>query len=98
MPFCGEFSSNKTFWSNPDTCTLIMLLWITCIRLIDVSFSVFPKLGQTIYHDYMKLYIFPASIYMFSVYKFIVQTNTNSYFSKCVQIMSSIIFYSNTGT
>lgn len=33
-----------------------------------MSFSVFPKLGQTIYHDYMKLYIFPASIYMFSVY------------------------------
>lgn len=98
MPFCGEFSSNKTFCSNPDTCTLIMLLWITCIRLIDVSFSVFPKLGQTIYHDYMKLYIFPASIYMFSVYKFIVQTNTNSYFSKCIQIMSSIIFYLNTGT
>lgn len=92
MPFCGEFSSNKTFWSNPDTCTLIMLLWITCIRLIDVSFSVFPKLGQTIYHDYMKLYIFPASIYMSSVYKFIVQI------SKCIQIMSSIIFYSNTGT
>lgn len=61
-------------------------------RLIDVSFSVFPKLGQTIYHDYMKLYIFPASIYMSSVYKFIVQI------SKCIQIMSSIIFYSNTGT
>lgn len=92
MPFCGEFSSNKTFWSKPDICTLIMLLWITCIRLIDVSFSVFPKLGQTIYHDYMKLYIFPASIYMSSVYKFIVQI------SKCIQIMSSIIFYSNTGT
>lgn len=92
MPFCGEFSSNKTFCSNPDTCTLIMLLWITCIRLIDVSFSVFPKFGQTIYHDYMKLYIFPASIYMSSVYKFIVQI------SKCIQIMSSIIFYSNTGT
>lgn len=92
MPFCGEFSSNKTFCSNPDTCTLIMLLWITCIRLIDVSFSVFPKLGQTIYHDYMKLYIFPASIYMSSVYKFIVQI------SKCIHIMISIIFYSNTGT
>lgn len=92
MPFCGEFSSNKTFCSNPDTCTLIMMLWITCIRLIDVSFSVFPKFGQTIYHDYMKLYIFPASIYMSSVYKFIVQI------SKCIQIMSSIIFYSNTGT
>lgn len=61
-------------------------------------FLCFPKLGQTIYHDYMKLYIFPASIYIFSVYKFIVQTNTNSYFSKCIQIMSSIIFYSNTGT
>lgn len=61
-------------------------------RLIDVSFSVFPKFGQTIYHDYMKLYIFPASIYMSSVYKFIVQI------SKCIQIMSSIIFYSNTGT
>lgn len=92
MPFCGEFSSNKTFCSNPDTCTLIMLLWITCIRLIDVSFSVFPKFGQTIYHDYMKLYIFPASIYMSSVYKFIVQI------SKCIHIMISIIFYSNTGT
>lgn len=37
-----------------------------------MSFSVFPKLGQTIYHDYMKLYIFPAFIYKSSVYKFIV--------------------------
>lgn len=78
MPFCGEFSSNKTFCSNPDTCTLIMLIWITCIRLIDVSFSVFPKFGQTIYHDYMKLYIFPASIYMSSMYKF-YSTNFKMY-------------------
>lgn len=44
-----------------------------------MSLSVFPKFGQTIYHDYMKLYIFPASIYMFSVYKFIIQIDKHKF-------------------